>query len=119
MHIGYIPRGRVLGLSKFARIAEMFARRLQLQERLTKQVAAAVEDILQPLGVAVVMESTHLCMVMRGVEKTTSTTTTSSMLGCFRTRTRTREEFLRLVGCGLRLLGRRVANRLQALNSRD
>ncbi|KAG0634139.1 hypothetical protein HOY80DRAFT_895426 [Tuber brumale] len=97
MHIGYIPRGKVLGLSKFARIAEMFARRLQLQERLTKQVAVAIEEILEPLGVAVVMESTHLCMVMRGVEKTTATTTTSSMLGCFRKRTRTREEFLRLV----------------------
>ena len=97
MHIGYIPRGKVLGLSKFARIVEMFARRLQLQERLTKQVAVAIEEILEPLGVAVVMESAHLCMVMRGVEKTTAITTTSSMLGCFRKRTRTREEFLRLV----------------------
>jgi len=74
----------------------MFARRLQLQERLTKQVAVAIEEILEPPGVAVVMESAHLCMVVRGVEKTTATTTTSSMLGCFRKRTRTRKEFLRL-----------------------
>lgn len=97
MHIGYIPNNKVLGLSKFARIAEMFARRLQLQERLTKQVAMAIEEILQPQGVAVVMESAHLCMVMRGVEKTTATTTTSSMLGVFRKSTRTREEFMHLV----------------------
>ncbi|KAG0125319.1 hypothetical protein HOY82DRAFT_152328 [Tuber indicum] len=96
MHIGYIPNNKVLGLSKFARIAEMFARRLQLQERLTKQVAMAIEEILQPQGVAVVMESAHLCMVMRGVEKTTATTTTSSMLGIFRKSTRTREEFMHL-----------------------
>ncbi|PWW74401.1 GTP cyclohydrolase I [Tuber magnatum] len=97
MHIGYIPNNKVLGLSKFARIAEMFARRLQLQERLTKQVAMAIEEILQPQGVAVVMESAHLCMVMRGVEKTTATTTTSSMLGIFRKSTKTREEFMHLV----------------------
>lgn len=97
MHIGYIPNRKVLGLSKFARIAEMFARRLQLQERLTKQVAMAIEEILQPQGVAVVMESAHLCMVMRGVEKTTASTTTSSMLGVFRKSTRTREEFMHLV----------------------
>jgi len=96
MHIGYIPNRKVLGLSKFARIAEMFARRLQLQERLTKQVAMAIAEILQPQGVAVVMESAHLCMVMRGVEKTTATTTTSSMLGIFRKSTRTREEFMHL-----------------------
>ncbi|PUU79067.1 hypothetical protein B9Z19DRAFT_1082625 [Tuber borchii] len=96
MHIGYIPNNKVLGLSKFARIAEMFARRLQLQERLTKQVAMAIEEILQPQGVAVVMESAHLCMIMRGVEKTTATTTTSSMLGVFRKSTRTREEFMHL-----------------------
>ncbi|CUS09483.1 unnamed protein product [Tuber aestivum] len=97
MHIGYIPNNKVLGLSKFARIAEMFARRLQLQERLTKQVAMAIDEILQPQGVAVVMESAHLCMVMRGVEKTTATTTTSSMLGIFRKSTKTREEFMHLV----------------------
>jgi len=96
MHIGYIPNNKVLGLSKFARIAEMFARRLQLQERLTKQVAMAIDEILQPQGVAVVMESAHLCMVMRGVQKTTATTTTSSMLGIFRKSTKTREEFMHL-----------------------
>lgn len=96
MHIGYIPNQKVLGLSKFARIAEMFARRLQLQERLTKQVAMAIDEILQPQGVAVVMESSHLCMVMRGVGKTTATTTTSSMLGIFRKSTKTRDEFMRL-----------------------
>ena len=77
MHIGYIPRGKVLGLSKFTRIAEMFTRRLQLQERLTKQVAVAIKEILETLGVAVVLESAHLFMVMRGVEKTTATTTTT------------------------------------------
>lgn len=97
IHIGYIPAGKVLGLSKFARIAEMFARRLQLQERLTRQVAMAIEAILKPLGVAVVMESSHLCMVMRGVEKTSATTITSSMLGGFRKSTKTREEFMHLV----------------------
>ncbi|KAK7514393.1 uncharacterized protein IWZ02DRAFT_460482 [Phyllosticta citriasiana] len=97
MHIGYIPNRRVLGLSKLARIAEMFARRLQVQERLTKQVALALSEVLQPQGVAVVMESSHLCMVMRGVEKTTSTTTTSCMLGAMRSRAKTREEFLNLV----------------------
>jgi len=97
MHIGYIPNGKVLGLSKFARIADMFGRRLQLQERLTRQVAEAIEEILQPLGVGVVMESTHLCMVMRGVEKTTSKTITSSMRGCMRNRGPTRAEFMALI----------------------
>ncbi|KAK5149356.1 GTP cyclohydrolase 1 [Oleoguttula sp. CCFEE 6159] len=97
MHIGYIPQGRVLGLSKFARIAEMFSRRLQVQERLTKQVALAIEAVLQPLGVAVVMESSHLCMVMRGVQQTSSSTTTSCMLGRMRSAAKTREEFLSLL----------------------
>jgi len=100
MHIGYVPNGRVLGLSKFARIANMFGRRLQVQERLTKQVALAIAEVLQPQGVAVVMESSHLCMVMRGVEKTTSKTTTSCMLGCMRSRDRTRAEFLTLINKG-------------------
>lgn len=97
MHIGYIPNRRVLGLSKIARIAEMFARRLQVQERLTKQVALALSEVLKPQGVAVVMESSHLCMVMRGVEKTTSKTVTSCMLGRLRSTAKTREEFLSLL----------------------
>ncbi|RPB23962.1 GTP cyclohydrolase I [Terfezia boudieri ATCC MYA-4762] len=102
MHIGYIPNGKVLGLSKLARIAEMFARRLQVQERLTKQVALALSEVLRPQGVAVVVESKHLCMVMRGVEKTTAITTTSCMLGRFRQSAKTREEFMKLILHGSR-----------------
>ncbi|KAF1981749.1 GTP cyclohydrolase I [Aulographum hederae CBS 113979] len=98
MHVGYIPNRRVIGLSKIARIAEMFARRLQLQEKLTKQVALALSEVLEPLGVGVVMESSHLCMSMRGVQKTGSTTMTSCMLGRMRTTAKTREEFLNLIG---------------------
>ena len=97
MHIGYIPNRQVLGLSKFARLAEMFSRRLQVQERLTKQVALAIDEVLKPRGVAVVMESSHLCMVMRGVGKTTALTTTSCMLGAMRSSAKTREEFLSLL----------------------
>ncbi|TQV90619.1 hypothetical protein V2A60_008296 [Cordyceps javanica] len=98
MHIGYIPRNTVIGLSKLPRIAEMYARRLQVQERLTKEVANAVMDILKPQGVAVVMESSHLCMVMRGVEQTSTSTITSCVLGCFERKSKTRNEFLSLVG---------------------
>ena len=98
MHIGYIPYHSVIGISKLPRIAEMFSRRLQIQERLTKEVATAIMDVLQPQGVAVVMESSHLCMVTRGVEKSKATTITSCVLGCFERKEKTRNEFMSLVG---------------------
>ena len=92
--VAYIPRGRVIGLSKIPRIVEMYARRLQVQERLTQEVAQFLQDRLAPQGVGVVIEATHLCAVMRGVRKPGTVMTTSSVLGLFRTRDRTRSEFL-------------------------
>ena len=96
-HIGYIPRGKVLGVSKLARITDMFARRLQLQERLGRQIADAVNQVLEPEGVGVVIEGQHLCMLMRGVQKQNSIMTTSAMLGSFCEEESTRLEFLKLI----------------------
>ncbi|MBO5288147.1 MAG: GTP cyclohydrolase I FolE [Spirochaetales bacterium] len=96
-HIGYIPNKSILGLSKFARITDHFARRLQVQERLTTQIADAVQEILQPLGVGVTIEASHLCMMMRGVQKQNSFTITNSLRGVFKSDVRTRNEFLRLI----------------------
>jgi GTP cyclohydrolase I len=96
-HVAYIPDGKVIGLSKIPRLVDVFARRLQVQERLTLQVAETIRDRIRPLGVAVVMEATHLCMAMRGVERQNSVTTTSAMLGVFREDARTRHEFLELL----------------------
>jgi GTP cyclohydrolase I len=96
-HIGYIPRGRIIGLSKLARIVDMYARRLQIQERLTQQVAQAIMNAVDPLGVGVIIEANHLCMMMRGVEKQNSQMTTSAVLGSFRASQATRNEFLTLI----------------------
>jgi GTP cyclohydrolase IA len=101
-HIAYIPNGKVVGLSKMARLVDIFARRLQVQERLTRQVADAIEDAIHPQGVGVVMEAQHLCMMMRGVEKQDSSTVTSAMTGVFRDQQGTRNEFLSLVRNGSR-----------------
>jgi GTP cyclohydrolase I len=100
VHIAYIPNGRIVGLSKLPRVVEVFARRLQVQERLTEQVASALMEVLRPEGVGVVIEAAHLCMMMRGVEKQNSKTITSAMKGVFLDDLRTREEFLRLVHPG-------------------
>ena len=96
-HVAYIPNGRVIGLSKIPRLVDIFARRLQLQERMTNQIAETIREKIAPLGVAVVCEGTHLCMAMRGVEKQNSYTVTSAMLGAFRDNARTRMEFLELL----------------------
>jgi GTP cyclohydrolase IA len=97
VHVAYIPNGRIVGLSKVPRLVEVFARRLQVQERLTTQIAQALTDVLQPQGVGVIVEAYHLCMMMRGVEKQNSKTITSAMQGVFLHDLRTREEFLRLI----------------------
>jgi len=96
--VGYIPDGKVIGLSKIPRIVDMYSRRLQLQERMTMQIAEAIQKVLKPQGVAVVTEAAHLCMMMRGVEKQDSVTTSSAMLGAFRDNRQTRSEFLSLLG---------------------
>ncbi len=97
-HVAYIPDKKVVGLSKIPRVVNMFARRLQIQERLTSQIAGAIQEKINPVGVGVVIEARHLCMVMRGVEKQNSQTVTSAMLGAFRENVQTREEFLSLIG---------------------
>ena len=97
-HVAYIPTGKVLGLSKIARLVDMFARRLQIQENLTRQIADAVQQVTGAAGVAVVIEAKHMCMMLRGVEKQNSTMNTSVMLGAFRESSNTRQEFLQLIG---------------------
>jgi len=97
-HVAYIPRKKIVGISKIVRLVDVFARRLQVQERMTNQIARTIEEVLDPMGVAVVIEAEHLCMQMRGVEKRGATVVTSAMLGAFRTRQATREEFMKLIG---------------------
>ena len=96
-HIGYIPDGKIIGLSKLARITDLFSQRLQVQERLTNQIAQCLQEVLKPRGVAVVLEGTHFCMLSRGVQKQNSIATSSSMLGIFREKESTRNEFLKLI----------------------
>jgi GTP cyclohydrolase I len=97
-HVAYMPRGRIVGLSKLPRVVDVFARRLQVQERLTTQIAEALDEALRPYGVAVVIEAYHLCMMMRGVQKQNSQTVTSALTGVFRSDPKTRSEFLELIG---------------------
>jgi GTP cyclohydrolase I len=97
-HVAYMPRGRIVGLSKLPRVVDVFARRLQVQERLTTQIAEALDEALHPYGVAVVIEAYHLCMMMRGVQKQNSQTVTSALTGVFRSDPKTRSEFLELIG---------------------
>jgi GTP cyclohydrolase I len=97
VHVAYIPKGKVIGLSKLPRLVEIYARRLQVQERMTTEIAETLMKVIQPQGVGVVVEARHLCMMMRGVEKQHSATVTSAMLGCFRDEKETREEFLSLI----------------------
>jgi GTP cyclohydrolase I len=97
VHVAYIPNGKVIGLSKIPRLIELFSRRLQIQERLTTQIAETIQKVIEPQGVGVVIEARHLCMMMRGVEKQHSAAVTSSMLGCFRNEEETRSEFLSLI----------------------
>jgi GTP cyclohydrolase I len=97
MHVAYLPKSRVIGLSKIPRIVDVFARRLQIQERLTQEVAQTIQEVIDPLGVGVICEARHFCMMMRGVEKQHSGAVTSAMLGAFRSRKKTRDEFLALV----------------------
>ena len=96
-HVAYVPKGKVIGLSKMARLVDVFARRLQVQERLTRQISDAIQEAIHPQGVGVILEAQHLCMMMRGVEKQHSHTVTSAMLGAFKTQLQTRNEFLSLV----------------------
>ncbi|MGH9505857.1 MAG: GTP cyclohydrolase I FolE [Terriglobales bacterium] len=100
-HIAYLPHGKVIGLSKIPRLVDVFARRLQVQERLTTQIAETIQDLIHPRGVGVVMEARHLCMMMRGVEKQHSSAVTSAMLGGFRSNLETRNEFLSLIRAGI------------------
>jgi len=97
-HVAYIPDGKLIGLSKIPRLVEIFSRRLQIQERLTSEIARSLRDILKPKGVAVVIEAKHLCMIMRGIEKVNTVATTSAMHGVFKTRQETRMEFMGLIG---------------------
>ena len=101
-HVAYIPNGYITGLSKIARVVEAFARRLQVQERLTVQIRDCIQEALNPMGVAVVIEASHMCMQMRGVQKQNSATTTSAFTGVFLSNTKTREEFIHLIGTNLR-----------------